>query len=61
MIDKKVKIEYLKKINLIQLHNKNYYDKNKPLISDYEFDLLKKNVVDLENKYKFLKSKHSPT
>ena len=61
MIDKKVKIEYLKKINLIQLHNKNYYDKNKPLISDYEFDLLKKDVVDLENKYKFLKSKHSPT
>ena len=56
-----VKKEYQKKIKLIQEHNKNYYDKNKTIISDQEFDLLKKNIINLENKYKFLKSDYSPT
>jgi DNA ligase (NAD+) len=61
MNDKDVKLEYLKKINLIQKYNKNYYDKNKSIVSDQEFDLLKKNIVSLENKYKFLKSEYSPS
>ena len=29
--------------------------KIKPIVSDQEFDLLKKDIIDLENKYKFLK------
>ncbi len=60
MNDKDVKSEYLKKIDLIQKYNKNYYDKNKPIVSDQKFDLLKKNIIDLEDKFKFLKSEHSP-
>ena len=61
MNDKEAEIEYLKKINLIQKYNKHYYDKDKPIISDQKFDLLKKDIIDLENRYKFLKSEHSPT
>ena len=61
MNDKDVEIEYLKKINLIQKYNKYYHDKDKPIVSDQIFDLLKKNITDLENKYKFLKSENSPT
>ena len=61
MNDKDIEIEYLKKINLVQKYNKNYYDKDKPIVSDQIFDLLKKDIIDLENKYKFLKNEYSPT
>ena len=61
MNEKDAENEYLKKINLVQKYNKYYYDKNKPIVSDQIFDLLKKDIIELENKYKFLKSKHSPT
>tara|TARA_B110000027_G_scaffold73136_1_gene77967 strand:+ start:4927 stop:6957 length:2031 start_codon:yes stop_codon:yes gene_type:complete len=61
MSKKEVEIEYLQKIELAQKHNKHYYDNNKPVISDQQFDLLKKEISNLENKYKFLKSEHSPT
>ena len=61
MNDKDLEIEYLKKIELLQKYNKYYYDKNKPIVSDQIFDLLKKDIINLENKYKFLKNKSSPT
>ena len=61
MNDKDVEIKYIKKVNLVQKYNKYYYNKNKPIVSDRTFDLLKKNIIDLESKYKFLKSEHSPT
>ena len=61
MNDKEVEIEYLKKIDLVQKYNKYYYDKDKPIVSDQIFDLLKKDIIDLEKKFKFLKSKYSPT
>ena len=61
MNDKKVENEYLKKIELVQKYNKHYYDKNKPIVSDQTFDLLKKDITNLENKYKFLKNQNSPT
>ena len=61
MDDKDLEIEYLKKIVLFQKYNKHYYDKDKPIISDQKFDHLKKSLIDLENKYKFLKSEYSPT
>ena len=56
-----IKKNYLKRINILQKHNKYYYDKNKPIASDQEFDLLKKEIIDLENRFSFLKSKNSPT
>jgi len=56
-----IKKDYLKKIKLIQKHNNHYYNKDKPIIPDNEFDKLKKNVIDLENKYNFLNNKNSPS
>ena len=61
MNDKDAEIEYLKKVNLVQKYNKYYYDKNKPIVSDRIFDSLKKDIINLENKYNFLKSEYSPT
>ena len=56
-----IKKEYLSKIQEIKKHNKLYYDKNSPKISDEKFDILKKEILDLEKKYNFLKSKWSPS
>ena len=53
--------DYKNKIKTLQKYNKHYYDKDKPIVSDQEFDLLKKDIIDLEHKYQFLKSEHSPT
>jgi len=55
-----LKKDYLKKIKLFSKYNKYYYDKNKSIISDYEFDLLKKEILNLESNYSFLKNKSSP-
>ena len=41
MNDSLTKKHYLKKIELLQKHNKYYYNKNKPIITDQEFDLIK--------------------
>ena len=46
---------YLYKVKLIEKHNKSYYDKDSPLISDQKYDLLKQETIDLEKKYLFLK------
>ncbi len=61
MKNEKVKKDYLKKVSLLQKYNQFYYDKNKSLISDQEFDLIKKEIFQLEEKYSFLKSKESPS
>ena len=53
--------DYKKKIQILQKYNKYYYNKDKPIVSDQEFDLLKKNIINLENKYEFLKSEYSPS
>ena len=56
-----IKKNFLEKIKLFKKYNKFYHEKNKPLVTDQEFDLLKKDLINLENKYHFLKSKYSPT
>ena len=55
-----IKRDYLKKIKLFAKYNESYYDKNETIISDNEFDLLKKEIIYLESKYKFLKNENSP-
>jgi len=52
---------YLKTISKLKKYNQAYYEKDSPIISDQEYDILKKKIIDLENEYKFLKSKESPT
>ena len=45
--------EYKKKIELLEKYNKFYYQNQKPLISDKEFDELKSGIIELEKKYNF--------
>ena len=45
--------EYKKKIKLLEKYNKFYYQNQKPLISDKEFDELKRGITELEKKYNF--------
>ena len=47
--------KYKKKINLLKKHNKYYYIDDKPKISDHEYDKLKKEILELEGKYSFLR------
>jgi len=61
MKDSSIKNEYLKKIKLLQKYNKAYFDDSRSLISDQEFDALKKQIFELEKKYSFLKHKDSPS
>ena len=61
-----MEIKDLKKIYRFKLkeyikHNKLYYQKSRPKISDSEFDDLKNEIIELEKKHKFLKNKNSPS
>ena len=47
--------------NEINFHNKLYYDESKNIISDYEYDLKIKELIDLENLNPELKSLDSPS
>ena len=61
-MDKKtIKSKYNEKIKFITKLNKNYYNNNNPLVLDAEYDDLKKEILLLEQNYKFLKSKNSPS
>ena len=56
----KIKKIYEEKINLLSKYNLFYYNKSKPKVSDQQYDSLKNEILLLEKKYKFLKSKNSP-
>ena len=56
-----IKKNYLKKIKLLKKYNKFYYDKNKPLISDKEYDKLKQAIFNIEKNNPDLISKESPS
>jgi len=61
MNKKEIQNLYKKKIELINNYNKFYYDSSDPKVLDKEYDELKKEILILEKKYKFLKSKDSPS
>ena len=61
MKESEIKKLYKNKLNELNKHNKNYFDKNSPLISDKEYDKIKIEVIELEKKYTFLKSQNSPS
>ena len=60
-MNKEVEKIYKRKIKEFQKHNKLYYDKSTPAISDREFDKLKTDIINLEKKYSSLKSTKSPS
>ena len=45
-----IKKEYDSKIDLAKKYNKAYFDEDKPLVSDREYDLLKISILELEKK-----------
>ncbi len=61
MNKKLIKDKYKAKIKLINIYNQKYYSENESKITDSEFDTLKKEIISLEKKYSFLKSKVSPS
>ena len=55
MKNKSSLIKQFKKVKEIKKHNDLYFNFDKPKISDADFDKLKKETINLEEKYKFLK------
>ena len=54
MEKKKIETQYQKKIKLLLKYNEYYFDKSVPIIEDSKYDQLKKEILNLEQKYKFL-------
>ena len=56
MIEKKnIKKIYINKINKLIKFNKAYFEKDNPIVTDAEFDNLKKDLLNMVNKDPFLK------
>ena len=51
MNDELIKKDYSTKIKKVQKLNKAYYQENNSIVTDQEYDLLKKQIIDLEKKY----------
>ena len=56
----KAKKEYKEKIKQYKRYSKKYFEDSAPIISDQDFDLLKKEILDLEKRFDF-KDKDSPS
>ena len=61
MSDSDIKNKYIVKINQLEKYNDFYYNKSSPLIDDSSYDKLKNEILEIEKKYHFLKSKKSPS
>ena len=61
MIKNKIKDSYKKKIELLNSYNKFYYEKSLPKVTDEVYDKLKEEILLLEKKNSYLKSKSSPS
>ena len=46
--------DYLKKIKILNKHNDLYYNKDNPILSDSDYDSIKKEILNLEKKNNFL-------
>ena len=61
MVNKEIKKIYTDKIKLYQKYNKEYYQNNKSIVSDEEFDKLKFEISKIEKDYRVLVHKNSPS
>ena len=61
MDKKELKKKYNFYINNIKKYNLSYFNNNKSLVTDAEYDELKNKILNLEKKYDFLNSKNSPS
>ncbi len=53
MLKSSAKKEYKKKIKQLKKYSKKYFEDSAPIVSDHDFDLLKKEILDLEKKFDF--------
>jgi DNA ligase (NAD+) len=58
-VQAKARIEFLR--NELEKHNHNYYVLSKPVITDFEYDTLLKELIDLESQFPEFHSDLSPT
>jgi len=58
---KEIEKIYINKINELKKHDGAYFGRDRPIISDQDYDFIKQEILNLERKYNFLKSKHSPS
>lgn len=58
-LEAKIRIDFL--TQQIQKHNYNYYILSQPIISDYDFDMLLKELEELEKNFPLLANQNSPT
>ncbi len=61
MKKKEIQKKYNEKIKLINKYNAYYYEKSNPIVNDQVYDNLKKEILQLEINYNFLKSENSPS
>ena len=61
MKESEIRNNYIKKINELKKHNKLYFEESSPKISDKEFDQIKKEILNLEKKFPYLKDNSSPS
>ena len=54
---KEIILKHKKNLKIIKLHNKNYYIKDKPIITDAEYDKIKIEALKLEKSYIFRKTR----
>ena len=55
-----IKKKYNLKVKELIKHNRLYYEKSRPIITDAKYDDLKKEIIDLEIKYEYLNNNNSP-
>ena len=60
MLKSSAKKEYQEKIKQYKKYSKKYFEDSAPIVSDQDFDLLKREILDLEKKFDF-KDKDSPS
>ena len=60
MLKSLAKKKYKEKIKKYKKYSKKYFEDNSPIVTDQDFDLLKKEILDIEKKFNF-SDKDSPS
>ena len=58
---KEIEKVYNKKIKELKKHDEAYFKDDAPIISDEDYDHIKREIITLEKKYNYLKNKNSPS
>ena len=58
---KEIEKIYIDKIKRLKKYDRAYFEKDSPLVTDRDYDNKKNEILDLENKYKYLKHEDSPS